>query len=129
MPAILAAYGSALGPFLTNGLSLFEVGVQSMGVEHSGKFSTVLQEGLLQSVSPRPGELSRSAHCLPGLSSSCRLIELCQQLGQVVILIRRALSDSQHPNLGPFFIHNMEINVRQKWADHTTLRRVPFTDL
>jgi len=27
-----------------------------MGVEHSGKFSTVIQEGLLQSVSSRPGE-------------------------------------------------------------------------
>lgn len=56
VPNILAAYCSALGPFLTNGLSLFEAGVQSMGVEHSGKFSTVIQEGLLQSVSPRPGE-------------------------------------------------------------------------
>lgn len=56
LPAILAAYIDALTPFLSNGLSLFEGGVQSMGVEHSGQMATTVQEGLLQSVSPRPGE-------------------------------------------------------------------------
>lgn len=56
LPAVLSAYCAALAPFLTNGPSLFEGGIQSMGVEHSGQLAMLMQEGLLQSVSPRPGE-------------------------------------------------------------------------
>ena len=56
LPAILASHLAAYTPLLANGLSLFETGVQSMGIEHSGLLATVMQEGLLQSVSPRPGE-------------------------------------------------------------------------
>ena len=56
LPAILVAYCNALTPLLPNGLNLFEGGVQSMGIEHSGQMATTMQEGLLQSVSPRPGQ-------------------------------------------------------------------------
>ena len=54
LPAILASYYAAFSP-LPNGLSMFE-GPTAESIEHLGLLSTVLQEGLLQSVSPRPGE-------------------------------------------------------------------------
>jgi len=54
LPAILASYYSAFSP-LANGFSLFE-GHQAHSVEHLGCISTTLQEGLLQSISPRPGQ-------------------------------------------------------------------------
>lgn len=53
LPAILASYYAAFSP-LPNGMSLFE-GPNAQSVEHLGLVSTVLQEGLLQSVSARPG--------------------------------------------------------------------------
>jgi len=54
LPDILAAYFAIFSP-LPNGLSLFE-GEQAHSVEHLGLLTMVLQEALLQSVSPRPGE-------------------------------------------------------------------------
>ena len=60
LPPILAGYFMALQPNLPNGLSLFESsapsGPKDPSVEHLGLVSTTLQEGLLQSVSGRPGE-------------------------------------------------------------------------
>ena len=53
LPAILASYYAAFAP-LPNGLSLFE-SPRDPSVEHLGLISTTLQEGLLQSVSARPG--------------------------------------------------------------------------
>jgi len=54
LPKLFAAYWAAFDP-LPNGFSLFE-GPNAHSVEHLGLLSTVLQEALLQSVSPRPGE-------------------------------------------------------------------------
>jgi hypothetical protein len=54
LPAILASYWAAFSP-LPNGLSLFE-GPNDPSVEHLGLLSMTLQEALLQSVSPHPGE-------------------------------------------------------------------------
>ncbi|MEE2834177.1 MAG: DUF5703 domain-containing protein [Candidatus Latescibacterota bacterium] len=54
LPVILASYYAAFSP-LPNGMSLFE-GPQAASVEHLGLLTTTLQEALLQSVSPRPGE-------------------------------------------------------------------------
>jgi len=51
---VLAAYGRAFSP-LPNGFSLFE-GQDAHSVEHLGLLTMTLQEALLQSVSPRPGE-------------------------------------------------------------------------
>jgi len=56
LPAILAAHQSVYTPHLANGLSLFEQGIQSMGLEASGLVTMTLQCGLMQSVSPQPGE-------------------------------------------------------------------------
>jgi hypothetical protein len=53
LPAVLASYYAAFSP-LPNGLSLFE-GPNAQSVEHLGLLSMALQEGLLQSVSARPG--------------------------------------------------------------------------
>ena len=54
LPAILACYYAALNPNVPNGMSLFE-SKKDPSVEHLGLISTTLQEGLLQSVSARPG--------------------------------------------------------------------------
>ncbi len=54
LPTILASYYAAFSP-LPNGLSLFE-GPHDPSIEHLGLLSMVLQEALLQSVAPRPGE-------------------------------------------------------------------------
>ena len=54
LPAILASYYAAFTP-LANGFSLFEE-PQAHSIEHLGCISTTLQEGLLQSLSPRPGQ-------------------------------------------------------------------------
>ena len=54
LPLIVASYYAAFAP-LASGLSLFE-GPHACSVEHLGCISVVLQEGLLQSVSPHPGE-------------------------------------------------------------------------
>jgi len=54
LPAILASYYAAFTP-LVNGFSLFE-GPQAHSVEHLGCISTALQEALLQSLSPHPGQ-------------------------------------------------------------------------
>jgi len=54
LPAILASYYAAFSP-LPNGMSLFE-GPNDQSIEHLGLLTTTLQEALLQSVSPRPGE-------------------------------------------------------------------------
>ena len=56
LPALLAAHYSVYKPHLANGLSCFEQGIQSMGLEPSGMAAGTLQQGLMQSVSPRPGE-------------------------------------------------------------------------
>ena len=56
LPAILAVHHSVYTPQLANGLSLFEQGIQAMGLEHSGLVTMTLQCGLMQSVSPQPGE-------------------------------------------------------------------------
>jgi hypothetical protein len=54
LPILLASYYAAFSP-LPNGLSLFE-GRHDPSIEHLGLLSMVLQEALLQSVAPRPGE-------------------------------------------------------------------------
>ena len=56
LPALLAAHYSVYRPYLANGLSCFEQGIQSMGLEPSGMAAGTLQQALMQSVSPRPGE-------------------------------------------------------------------------
>ena len=53
-PQVLDRYYAAFAP-LPNGMSLFE-GPTAASVEHLGLLTTTLQEALLQSVSPRPGE-------------------------------------------------------------------------
>jgi hypothetical protein len=58
LPAILQSYRAAFAP-LENGFSLFEQvtpGYQAHSIEHLGLLTMTLQEALLQSVSPRPGE-------------------------------------------------------------------------
>ena len=61
LPLILASYyhhmsrGVAQGTPLPNGLSLFE-GPTAQSIEHLGSISMALNEALLQSVAPRPGE-------------------------------------------------------------------------
>lgn len=59
LPAILAAYYAAFGA-LENGWSLFEghgeIENQAHSIEPLGCISFLLQEGLLQGVSPRPGQ-------------------------------------------------------------------------
>jgi len=58
LPAILERYRAAFAP-LPNGFSLFEQitpRTQAHSIEHLGLLTMVLQEALLQSVSPRPGE-------------------------------------------------------------------------
>jgi hypothetical protein len=58
LPAMLASYRTAFSP-LDNGFSLFEQvtpGYQAHSIEHLGLLTMALQEALLQSVSPRPGE-------------------------------------------------------------------------
>ena len=54
LPAVLASYYAAFSP-LPNGMSLFE-GPTAPSVEHLGLLTTTLQDALVQSVSPRPGE-------------------------------------------------------------------------
>ncbi len=54
LPAVLASYYAAFSP-LSNGMSLFE-GPTAPSVEHLGLLTTTLQDALVQSVSPRPGE-------------------------------------------------------------------------
>ena len=54
LPAVLASYYKAFSP-LPNGMSQFE-GPNDPSVEHLGLLATTLQDGLMQSVSPRPGE-------------------------------------------------------------------------
>jgi hypothetical protein len=54
LPRILDRYAAAFSP-LSNGMSLFE-GPTAASVEHLGLLTTTLQDALLQSVSPRPGE-------------------------------------------------------------------------
>jgi hypothetical protein len=54
LPQVLERYYAAFAP-LPNGMSLFE-GPTAASVEHLALLTTTLQESLLQSVSPRPGE-------------------------------------------------------------------------
>ncbi|MEI6972717.1 MAG: glycoside hydrolase family 95-like protein, partial [bacterium] len=57
LPGILERYRAAFSP-LPNGFSLFEQitpGYQAHSIEHLGLLAMILQEALLQSVSPRPG--------------------------------------------------------------------------
>lgn len=54
LPQVLERYHAAFAP-LPNGMSLFE-GPTAPSVEHLGLLTTTLQEALVQSVSPRPGE-------------------------------------------------------------------------
>jgi hypothetical protein len=54
LPRVLERYYAAFAP-LPNGMSLFE-GPTAASVEHLGLLTTTLQEALVQSVSPRPGE-------------------------------------------------------------------------
>ncbi len=55
LPAILASYYAAFRPPLPNGMSLFE-GPQAHSIEPLGCLTTIVQDGLLQSVSPHPGQ-------------------------------------------------------------------------
>ncbi len=58
LPAILDRYRAAFAP-LPNGFSLFEQitpGHQAHSIEHLGLLTMTVQEALLQSVAPRPGE-------------------------------------------------------------------------
>jgi hypothetical protein len=55
LPALLASYYRAFQP-LANGWGLFEGADQAHSIEALGCISTALQEALLQSVSPAPGE-------------------------------------------------------------------------
>jgi len=58
LPAILECYRAAFSP-IHNGFSFFEQvtpGYQAHSIEHLGLLTMILQEALLQSVSPRPGE-------------------------------------------------------------------------
>jgi hypothetical protein len=54
LPTVLDRYYAAFAP-LPNGMSLFE-GPTAASVEHLGLLTTTLQESLVQSVAPRPGE-------------------------------------------------------------------------
>jgi hypothetical protein len=54
LPQVLERYYAAFAP-LPNGMSLFE-GPTAASVEHLGLLTMTLQEALVQSVSPRPGE-------------------------------------------------------------------------
>ncbi len=54
LPAVLASYYAAFSP-LPNGMSQFE-GPTAPSVEHLGLLTTTLQDALVQSISPRPGE-------------------------------------------------------------------------
>jgi len=54
LPAILERYCAAFA-MLPNGLSLFE-GPTAHSIEHLGLLTMTMQEALLQSVAPRPGE-------------------------------------------------------------------------
>ncbi|MBP89186.1 MAG: hypothetical protein CMJ64_21130 [Planctomycetaceae bacterium] len=54
LPDLLARYYAAFSP-LANGMSQFE-GPTAPSIEHLGLLSTTLQDALVQSVSPRPGE-------------------------------------------------------------------------
>ena len=54
LPLILEKYYAAFSP-LPNGMSLFE-GADAQSIEHLGIISTTVQEALLQSVAPHPGE-------------------------------------------------------------------------
>jgi len=59
LPAILASYYPAFAP-MANGMGLFEgsgkMESQAHSIEALGSISSMLQDGLMQSVSPRPGE-------------------------------------------------------------------------
>jgi hypothetical protein len=55
LPAVLASYYAAFAP-LANGWSLFEGADQAHSIEPLGCITTAVQEGLLQSLSPAPGE-------------------------------------------------------------------------
>ena len=65
LPTALAAHYSVYKPQLVNGLSCFEQGIQSMGLEPSGMVTLTLHNGLMQSISPRPGDLE-IIHVFPG---------------------------------------------------------------
>ena len=54
LPNVLASYYKAFSP-LPNGMSMFE-GPNAQSIEHLGLIVTTLQDGLLQNISPRPGE-------------------------------------------------------------------------
>ena len=54
LPSVLASYYASFTP-LVNGFSLFE-GEQAHSIEHLGCITTTLQDALLQSLSPYPGQ-------------------------------------------------------------------------
>lgn len=54
MPDILSSYYEAFNP-MVNGMAMFE-GANAHSIEHLGILTHTLQEALLQSVSPRPGQ-------------------------------------------------------------------------
>ena len=68
LPSVLVSYYAAFSP-LPNGLSLFE-GWQDSSSEHLGCISMTVQEGLLQSVSARPGE-PEVINVLPAWPKEC----------------------------------------------------------
>ena len=55
LPAMLCSYYNAFPGRLPNGFSLFE-GYQAHSIEHLGVISMAVQEALLQSLSPAPGQ-------------------------------------------------------------------------
>ena len=56
LPDILAAHFGAYTPQLANGLNCFEQGVQSQGLEPSGMVTATIQDALVHTAAPAPGE-------------------------------------------------------------------------
>jgi len=54
LPTVLRGYYDAFSP-MKNGMSMFE-GENAQSIEHLGILTMTIQEGLVQAVSPRPGE-------------------------------------------------------------------------
>ncbi|MHB8973019.1 MAG: glycosyl hydrolase family 95 catalytic domain-containing protein [Pirellulaceae bacterium] len=73
---VLASYYAAFSP-LCNGLSMFEGPPNAQSLEHLALLSMTLQEALLQSVSPRPGQpevIHVGAAWPPGWDATFRLL-------------------------------------------------------
>lgn len=110
LPALLERYRAAF-PTQPNGFSLFE-GPEAPSVEHLGLLTMTLQEALLQSVSPHPGE-PEIIHLFPawppGWDASFRL------LARGGFLVSATMQDGQ---IGPVEIVSRlgeECRLRRPW--------------